>query len=102
MSKLNSAVKVPNEYRRSDLINILTQIDSQVNNLSEGRITASYNAGTISPNATAVPSSVGDQVRNAAATVQGTVGAQYVITGWICTTAGTPGVWQPMRTLTGS
>lgn len=101
MSKLSSPTKLSDQYRKSDLFRILTDIDTQVNNLSEGRVSAVSN-NTASPTSTAVSSAVGDWVRNSAATVQGTVGSQYVITGWICTTSGTPGVWRELRCLTGT
>lgn len=32
----------------------------------------------------------------------GTASSKYVITGWICTVAGEPGTWVPMRSLTGN
>lgn len=32
----------------------------------------------------------------------GTAASKYVVLGWICTVAGTPGTWLPMRVLTGN
>jgi hypothetical protein len=101
MSKLSSPTKLPEQYRKSDLFRILTDIDTQINNLSDGRVVAVSN-NSASPTSSVVGSSVGDEVRNTNATVQGTVGAQYVVRGWICTTSGTPGVWREERVLTGT
>jgi hypothetical protein len=44
----------------------------------------------------------GDIVLNNTAAEAGTAGSKYVITGWVCVTAGTPGSWLQMRTLTGN
>jgi len=101
VSKLSSPTKLPDQYRKSDLFRILLDIDTQVNNLSDGRVSA-VSKNTASPTSSVVASNVGDEVRNTNATVQGTVGSQYVIRGWICTTAGSPGVWREMRCLTGT
>lgn len=46
--------------------------------------------------------SIGDIVWNTAPAVLGGAGSQYVIHGWTCTVAGTPGTWVEMRTLTGT
>lgn len=102
MSKLSSPNRLPNEYRKSDLFKILSEIDTQVNNLSEGRVSANYNAATVVPASTAVASARGDKVWKSNTTVQGTVGSQYVTIGWVCTNSGTPGTWQEMRVLTGT
>lgn len=45
---------------------------------------------------------VGDICDNITPSEQGTAGSKYVINGWICITAGTPGTWVPSRTLTGN
>lgn len=45
---------------------------------------------------------VGHTVENTAPSELGSAGSKYVIRGWICTVAGTPGTWLPMRTLTGN
>ena len=44
----------------------------------------------------------GDRVRNSTPSEAGAAASKYVVTGWICTVAGTPGTWLPMRTLTGN
>lgn len=45
---------------------------------------------------------VGEFRPNRAPTELGTAGSKYVITGWTCTTAGTPGTWLQCRALTGN
>ena len=50
--------------------------------------------------ATAAPTTgawvVGDRVMNANPTLVGSGSSQYVVEGWMCTTAGTPGTWTPV------
>lgn len=72
----------------------------QVNNLTEGRITAVTNATTAAP--TDGPHKQGDFVRNSAPTELGSGGSKYVIYGWVCVTSGTPGTWVQSRFLTGN
>lgn len=87
----------------SDLVYTLTReltgIATQLNNLSEGRITAATNADTAPP--TTGDHQVGDYVRNSAPAEVGTAGAKYVILGWVAVAAGTPGTWKECRALTG-
>ena len=45
---------------------------------------------------------VGDKVYNSNPGQAGTAGSKYIITGWLCVTAGTPGTWLEMRSLTGN
>lgn len=45
---------------------------------------------------------VGDYIINRAPSVAGGAGSQYIIHGWHCTVAGTPGTWVEVRTLTGT
>ena len=100
--KLNSTPKVPVEYQRSKFIEILSGVDTKVNALAEGRLQGRHYTGTETPSSSAILAAVGDIVWNSNTTVQGTVTAQYILTGWVCTTAGTPGVWRDMRVLTGT
>ena len=76
------------------------RLAQQMNSLSEGQIYASHTAATAAP--TTGTYVVGDQVRNSAPAEAGSVGSKYVIIGWVCTVAGTPGTWLEMRTLTGN
>jgi hypothetical protein len=44
----------------------------------------------------------GDFVRNISPSVLGSAGSQYILFGWVCTVAGTPGTWVEQRMLTGT
>lgn len=46
--------------------------------------------------------SVCDRVINTSPSELGSAGSKYVVQGWICTAAGTPGTWLEQRTLTGN
>ena len=73
---------------------------TQVNLISEGRISGSYSALTTAP--TSGDWMRGDSVKNSAPSELGTAGSKYVIEGWICTVSGTPGTWLQKRFLTGN
>lgn len=76
------------------------EVANQVNGLSEGLITSSYNALTTAP--TGGTWSKGDFVVNSNPSELGTAGSKYVIRGWLCSVAGTPGTWLQCRFLTGA
>lgn len=69
------------------------------NMLARGEITGVYSA-TAAP--TTGPHNQGDFVRNSNPVEAGSVASKYVITGWVCTVAGTPGTWLECRSLTGN
>ena len=73
---------------------------TQVNMLSEGYLQAVTNAAPGAP--TAGDFSVGDFVRNSAPGELGAAGSKYIVTGWTCLVAGSPGTWVEARTLTGN
>lgn len=105
MSKLVLNLKVPNDYRRSELSEIVAAICNQVNTLSEGRISARYQAQVSVP--VSVAADVGDCVWDSNTTVRGSVApgvaASYVRIGWVCTVESpTNATWQEMRVLTGA
>lgn len=85
---------------RVQLIQILREFAKQLNPLTEGRITAVTNATTAAPTAGAYQQ--GDKVWNSAPVEAGAGGSKYVTIGFICTAAGSPGTWLPMRVLTGN
>ena len=85
---------------RTRLTDLHRDVAQQVNGLSEGRLAATYNAQTAAP--TTGTHALGDFVRNSAPAELGIVSAKYIITGWVCTAAGTPGTWLQVRTLTGN
>ena len=72
----------------------------QVNNLTEGRISAVTNATTAAP--TTGPNQQGDFVRNSAPVEAGAALSKYVVIGWVCVASGTPGTWVQCRVLTGN
>jgi len=76
------------------------EIALQVNTLSECRIAGFYTARTEAP--TTGASAQGDFTLNSAPAELGTAGAKYIIHGWRCTVAGTPGTWVQCRYLTGN
>lgn len=82
------------------LSELLRAVAVQVNGLSEGSISASYQAAIAAP--TAGTYQQGDFVRNLTPTEAGSSGSKYVVTGWICTASGTPGTWVATRSLTGN
>ena|ERR1700760_797727 len=79
---------------------ILTQLVDQLNNLTEGQLAAVQNAQAAAP--TTGTYQRGDFVRNNVPSVQGTAGAQYVVLGWLCVSAGSPGVFVACRAPTGT
>jgi hypothetical protein len=80
----------------------LEQVEDAVNRLSEGRIYQHYNAASSAPSGSTVAYQIGDEVRNLVPTELGTAGSMYIIKGWICVAAGSPGTWREMRVLTGN
>lgn len=82
------------------LYTLFRDIAKQLNQLSEGRIGAVTNAATAAP--TAGTYQWGDTIWNSEPVEAGTGGSRYVITGWKCVAAGSPGTWVEMRCLTGN
>ena len=81
------------------LTTLMRDIAIQVNATSEGRVQGATNATTAAP--TTGTYQLGDFVRNSAPSEAGAVSSKYVIFGWVCTAAGTPGTWKECRFLTG-
>jgi hypothetical protein len=98
MSKLNPSPRVG--LNDPILQRELREHALQVNLLSEGRISATYNAQTAAP--TTGTHAHGDFVRNSAPVELGTTPNKYVIHGWLCVAGGTPGTWVQCRYLTGN
>ena len=90
------------EYDSALMAELMRIIEDAVNKLSEGRIYQHYNAASAAPTGTTVAYQVGDKVWNISPTPAGSAGSEYVVTGWICVAAGTPGTWREMRVLTGN
>lgn len=106
MSRLSLGQNIPREFDCQVVTNIIRAICIQVNQLSEGQLSARYNAQASVPTGTAVAYAVGDIVFDSNTTVRASVApglaASYVRIGWICTAPGTPGTFQEMRVLTGA
>lgn len=85
------------------LVRQLTRLHSDtaalLNGLSAGRIAASA-AMTAAP--TAGDWALGDFVRNSGPEELGVASSMYVILGWSCVAAGSPGTWVECRCLTGN
>lgn len=76
------------------------QIAQQVNSVSEGRMAGTYNAATAAP--TTGTWAKGDYIKNSAPAEAGAASSKYVVLGWVCSVAGTPGTWLQCRVLTGN
>ena len=88
----------------SQLVRKLTDLfrdhGQQLNDLTEGKISAVTNKGTAAP--TTGTYAQGDYIRKSAPVEAGAAASKYVILGWVCTVAGTPGTWLECRVLTGN
>ena len=84
----------------ADTARFYREIARQVNGLSEGALSARYNATTAAP--TTGTWAIGDTISNSNPAELGVALSKYIITGWICTAAGNPGTWLQMRVLTGN
>jgi hypothetical protein len=79
---------------------LMRQVQQQVNNLSDGRVSAVNNAQSSVP--TTGTWQRGDFVLNTAPTPLGEAGNQYIIDGWKCVYGGTPGTWVEYRVSVGT
>jgi len=82
------------------LFELVKAINIKVNALALGRVSGTDGAMTSPP--AAGEWAQGDWVRNAAPTEAGSAGSRYVVTGWMCVAAGSPGTWVQTRVLTGA
>ena len=101
--KLNENLQVPlgtSQPLRQFLYDNLQRMAQKVNGLAAGRLVAVDFTATSAP--TTGTHAQGDFVRNSAPTEAGVALAKYVITGWLCVAAGTPGTWVEVRALTGN
>lgn len=71
-----------------------------VNLMTDGRAAGCNNAASAVP--TAGTFGVGDFVKNSAPSELGSAGSKYVISGWMCVSAGSPGTFVQCRFLTGN
>lgn len=94
-----------NPYLPGDLPGLARQLDSlyrqiatQLNQLTEGRITAVTNAATAPP--VSGEWMQGDFIRNSEPSESGSPAT--VTIGWVCIESGEPGTWVPCQFLTGN
>ena len=79
---------------------VLRRLTTRVNALADGQISAIDNAALVAP--TTGTYAQGDFIRNKQPTVLGAASSQYIVIGWTCTVAGSPGTFVETRTLTGT
>lgn len=82
------------------LASVLRELGTRINLLSQGTLAGIRGIATAAP--TTGTWAKGDVIRNSAPTESGVALSKYVIYGWICSVAGTPGTWLQLRTLTGN
>lgn len=100
--RLTLGQRLGREYDQGTIYDILQQVEQQVNDLADGRISARDGAATAAP--TSGNYVKGDIVWNSnpAETSNAVTGESYIIIGWECTTSGAPGTWKEWRALTGA
>lgn len=100
--RLDTAPRFPADSRLMErkLTDLFVATNKQVNQLSEGVASAVNNSATAAP--TAGTFAVGDFIKNSAPAELGTAGNKYVVIGFICTVAGSPGTFLQCRVLTGN
>ena len=79
---------------------VFRETATQVNLLTEGRVSAVQNAATSVP--TTELNARGDFRLNALPSELGSASSRYIIHGWRCVLGGTPGTWVECRFLTGN
>lgn len=82
------------------LLSVLRDLGTRIDTLSNGNLYGVRGKDVAAP--TAGEWAKGDVIRNSAPAEAGSAGSKYVIYGWICSVAGTPGTWLQLRTLTGN
>jgi len=88
MSRLSTNIFLPADQAQLvvKLTDLLLEISAQVNQLTEGQVTAVQNAQTVVP--TTGTYKAGDFIRNSTPT------NAAPILGWLCVITGTPGTWK--------
>jgi hypothetical protein len=101
LPRINLEQFIRKDYDESQMLDMARQIEDVINRAFEGRIYQRYSASA-APTGSTVSWQVGDEVWNNNPMEAGGVGSKYIIRGWICIAAGSPGTWREMRTLTGN
>lgn len=98
--KLSLTNQVPENYDLARFRDLFGRVESQVNLLAEGRLQGRhFNASTIP---TTGDFAKGDIIWKSDLTEAGIAGSMYIVLGWCCVSAGTPGTLREMRVLTGN
>jgi hypothetical protein len=92
--------RIRETYNRTVLADVLREVQDTINALVEGSLVPHYTARATAP--TTGSYSVGHFIRNSAPSELGSASSKYVVLGFICVTAGTPGTWRECRCLTGN
>jgi len=79
---------------------IYREYATQVNLISEGKLTGNYNAMPSAPVSGSYAQ--GDFIRNSTPTELGSAGSKYVVFGFLCVASGSPGTFLSCRFLTGN
>lgn len=98
--KVQTDLRLPQSYDAAAVGDVLRRIVIQLNNLSEGRLTARDSGLSAAP--TTGRYDVGDVVWHTSPAETVTTTGSFVVIGWVCTTEGEPGTWKQMRVLTGA
>lgn len=91
-------VKSPNFS--TTLTKLFREAAKKVNQMASGNFASFDGVGTAAP--TTGTWAQGDYIKNSNPAEAGAASSRYVIHGWICTVAGTPGTWLQDRRLTGN
>jgi hypothetical protein len=97
--RLNLNNRVPPQYDLQTFAKILTDIQNQLNALSEGQLVGRYNATTSAP--TAGTYAIGDIVYNSNPSELGSSPNKYILLAWMCTDD-SPLTFKELRCLTGN
>lgn len=101
--RVNENFQVPSDAQPSVsrfLYDFLRPMAKKLNGVASGTFSDFDAAATSAP--TTGTYAVGDLIRNSAPSELGSGGSKYVIYGWLCLTAGSPGTWVECRFLTGN
>ena len=98
--KLSLVNLVPEEYVPARMRDLFSRVENAVNLLAEGRLQGRHFTAATIP--TTGSFAQGDIVWKSNPTEAGPVNNKYVVIGWVCTVAGSPGTLLEMRTLTGN
>lgn len=82
------------------LTTALREIMQRVDLMSYGNLAGTRGTALVIP-ATGT-AAVGDVITKANPVEAGAAASKYIIMGWVCVTAGSPGTWREMRVLTGN